>query len=732
MQMPPDLTGREGLLLFFQVQEIRPELPVILLTSQASRRHVAEAMKAGVKYFVEITGNRSDDRNGLNEEIKKAISEEGDANSDILPNRIKLVVENEFFHPIARTYHEYGFLDDQFGQATKFTQVLQQILQYLGTILICNYYTGNWRDEKLSQKLSDSLKQPLSHGHWVELIREILSKFEDKQDELFIPEFYNYYFQRGGKELIDKLVQQRNVIVKKDGFTAQKGAEFKKDMLSLLWELIPLRNYRPLCINSFTKSQNIMKFDVTLCVGFDDKLIRERAEASEALETGKVMLANMKGKEILMLHPFYVFDKCQTCGERHLFIFQKVDKNKINYTSLISTEHQYSSRENLVDYLDMQRGFLKEQLRRKLRAFCITGDSVFTCRHQLNPGHKVNNKYEVLSPIKSGGMGDVYKVQEIESEQILALKLLPYEMVRDRSILQRFHNEIAYTMKFEHPRIVKVFDHGQDKIDYYFTMECATGWYRSGGELCVDLADLSLPIDEKEVIQIAMQICEGLDYIHAQDGGTMVHRDLKASNILLFSDGTVKITDFCIAKSRESHSLTTTGMVMGTPEYMSPEQASGNREINRRSDLYSLRGRGDVTPLEAMLGLRNGLAHGAALPTDERCLQLLNHYIPILDSIMETFDFLEQYEIRILEQEDLSLFDDEATVRRLVGAQLPEPETITLSDAWRDAFEESKVAMECVLISIRATKMAQSPLFLDTWKWKTGRASKSMWTLQGR
>ena len=117
------------------------------------------------------------------------------------------------------------------------------------------------------------------------------------------------------------------------------------------------------------------------------------------------------------------------------------------------------------------------------------------------------------------------------------------------------------------------------------------------------------------------------------------------------------------------------------------------QKVQPFSDEYSLRGRGDVSLLEAMLGLRNGLAHGAALPTDERCLQLLEHYVPILDPIMEAFDFLERCEIRILEQEELSLFDDEATVRCLVGAQLPKPETITLSDEWLDVFEESTVAM---------------------------------------
>jgi tetratricopeptide (TPR) repeat protein len=118
------------------------------------------------------------------------------------------------------------------------------------------------------------------------------------------------------------------------------------------------------------------------------------------------------------------------------------------------------------------------------------------------------------------------------------------------------------------------------------------------------------------------------------------------------------------------------------------------------SDEYALRGQKDANLLEAMLGLRNGLAHGASLPPDERCLQLLTHYAPVLDNIMDAFDFLERCEIRVLEQEDLSPLDDEAKVRRLVGAhrlglksQLPEPETITLSDAWRDAFEESPMAM---------------------------------------
>jgi len=110
-------------------------------------------------------------------------------------------------------------------------------------------------------------------------------------------------------------------------------------------------------------------------------------------------------------------------------------------------------------------------------------------------------------------------------------------------------------------------------------------------------------------------------------------------------------------------------------------------------DVYGLKGRSELNLLEAMQGLRNGLAHGAALPPDERCLELLEHYLPILDSIMGAFDFLQRCEIRILEQEEISPFDDEAEVRRLVGAQSPEPETVELSDEWFDAFEESTVAI---------------------------------------
>lgn len=137
---------------------------------------------------------------------------------------------------------------------------------------------------------------------------------------------------------------------------------------------------------------------------------------------------------------------------------------------------------------------------------------------------------------------------------------MPYELIRDRTILQRFRNEIEYTLKFEHPRIVKIISYDKDLLDHFFVMEYATGWQSSEGERSIDLGDLELPIEEEQVVNIAKQICEGLDYIHSKG---IIHRDLKPGNVLLFDDDTVKISDFGISKSRMSHTLTTTGLIMG-------------------------------------------------------------------------------------------------------------------------------------------------------------------------
>lgn len=188
--------------------------------------------------------------------------------------------------------------------------------------------------------------------------------------------------------------------------------------------------------------------------------------------------------------------------------------------------------------------------------------------------------YEILSQIGKGGMATVYCARQTSMNRVVALKVLPREMMKDDSYLARFKREVAIVAQLEHRNIVPVYDHDDYEGQPYIAMR-----YMKGGSLDALLNDGPMPIDR--VIKIISQIAPALDYAHSKG---VLHRDLKPSNILIDDDGGFYITDFGIARilnaDHTGATLTTQG-VLGTPSYMSPEQAQG-QPMDGRSDVYSL------------------------------------------------------------------------------------------------------------------------------------------------
>jgi serine/threonine-protein kinase len=186
--------------------------------------------------------------------------------------------------------------------------------------------------------------------------------------------------------------------------------------------------------------------------------------------------------------------------------------------------------------------------------------------------------YRIEQELGRGGMGVVYRASHAESGQTVAIKVLPAEMARDPGFADRFAREINTLQKLAHHNIVQLIEPGEDQGYQYYVMEFVEG--RSLDKIVA--AERRLPWDQ--AVEIALQICYGLK--HAHDHG-VIHRDLKPANLLITADGTVKLTDFGIAKVFAGTAITATGGIIGTPEYMSPEQGDG-RPVTRRTDLYSL------------------------------------------------------------------------------------------------------------------------------------------------
>ncbi|MCA9035660.1 MAG: serine/threonine protein kinase [Planctomycetaceae bacterium] len=186
--------------------------------------------------------------------------------------------------------------------------------------------------------------------------------------------------------------------------------------------------------------------------------------------------------------------------------------------------------------------------------------------------------YQIHRKIGAGGMGNVYFGVHKDTGQEAAIKVLPPSMAREDGFVQRFNREIAALKQLSNPHIVRLFENGTSDDTFYYAME-----YVDGVTLTSEITDRKR-IPWREVIDLSLQIATALKAAH--DAG-IVHRDLKPSNLMLTKDRQVKLTDFGVAHVFATTRLTRTGGVVGTAEYMSPEQAAGKR-ATKRSDLYSL------------------------------------------------------------------------------------------------------------------------------------------------
>ena len=186
--------------------------------------------------------------------------------------------------------------------------------------------------------------------------------------------------------------------------------------------------------------------------------------------------------------------------------------------------------------------------------------------------------YRIERKIGAGGMGTVYLGRHIDTDEEAAIKVLPASLAREDGFIARFAREIDALKKLQNANIVGLYESGVDDETYYYSMEYVEG------ETLTGYLRREKRIPWRKTIDMSLQICAALKAAHVAG---IVHRDLKPSNLLISTTGTVKLTDFGVAQVFAGTKLTATGGIIGTAEYMSPEQAQGQR-ANKRSDLYSL------------------------------------------------------------------------------------------------------------------------------------------------
>lgn len=200
----------------------------------------------------------------------------------------------------------------------------------------------------------------------------------------------------------------------------------------------------------------------------------------------------------------------------------------------------------------------------------------------LDPEEKIrqdlSERYEIIKEVGRGGMAIIYKAIQKNLDREVALKVLPQHFTHDEEYLARFHREAQEVAKLNHPNIITIYDEGEINGTHFLAME-----FLYGKDLQEKIKQSGI-LNPDSVINIISKIADALDYLHSKG---LVHRDIKSSNIFITDEERPVLMDFGIARTAGKTKLTQAGTIMGTPEYMSPEQADG-KELDGRSDIYGL------------------------------------------------------------------------------------------------------------------------------------------------
>ena len=196
----------------------------------------------------------------------------------------------------------------------------------------------------------------------------------------------------------------------------------------------------------------------------------------------------------------------------------------------------------------------------------------------MSAGDVIAGRFELLELIGRGGMSSVWKAHDGLLDRVVAIKALHEQFTHDEEYVERFRREARSVAQLSHPNIVTVIDRGEEDGRQYIVFEYVEG------ENLKELIHRTGPLPVRDALTIALQMARALGFAHERG---VIHRDVKPQNVLLNEDGQAKMTDFGIARSVDVQGVTITGTVLGTSEYIAPEQARG-QQVNALTDVYSL------------------------------------------------------------------------------------------------------------------------------------------------
>ncbi len=302
---------------------------------------------------------------------------------------------------------------------------------------------------------------------------------------------------------------------------------------------------------------------------------------------------------------------------------------------------------------------------------------VVTAAGTLQPGLTLSNRYEILDVLGEGGMGAVYKARDLELDRLVALKVIRPELAGNPEILQRFKNELILARKITHKNVNRIFDLGESDGTKFISMEFVDG------EDLKSIIRQRHKLPPEEAIPLIIQICRALNAAHSEG---VVHRDLKPHNVMVDQQGTVQVMDFGLAASTEMTGFTQTGALLGTPEYMSPEQAKGEK-ADARSDIFAL----GIIFYEMLTGGTPYSAESAYSTllkrTQERAVPVSKLDPSIPQHVSEVVSKCLQIDPRHRYQSAIEIIKDLEGQRRprspsLIARLPPRLQTITVSRVW--------------------------------------------------
>jgi eukaryotic-like serine/threonine-protein kinase len=203
---------------------------------------------------------------------------------------------------------------------------------------------------------------------------------------------------------------------------------------------------------------------------------------------------------------------------------------------------------------------------------------VISNEHTLQPGVLLAGRYQIVQMLGQGGMGAVYKATDVELNRTVALKVIRPDLARDKAIVDRFKQELLLAHQVTHHNVIRIYDIGEADGIKFITMEFVEG------ENLLSLLHEKKKFSPSEAVEIMQQVCRALEAAHRVD---VIHRDLKPQNIMRDKTGRIVVMDFGLARTLEGDGMTQSGALVGTMEYMSPEQALG-KHLDQRSDIFAL------------------------------------------------------------------------------------------------------------------------------------------------